>query len=74
MFATSWLLTIFTRIVEMPLIYELWEVFLYERDRYFIFYAAVALLIIHRIQILSLDKFEKLLKYLTADMKVKAFE
>lgn len=58
----------------MPLIYELWEVFLYERDRYFIFYAAVALLIIHRIQILSLDKFEKLLKYLTADMKVKAFE
>jgi len=45
MFATNWFLTLFTRVVsDLALLYELWEIFLFERDKYFIFYFAVALL------------------------------
>ena len=37
--------TLYTRVVELSLLYEVWEIFLFERDKYFIFYFAVALLI-----------------------------
>lgn len=52
MFATNWLLTLFTRVVDFSLIYELWEIFLFERDKYFIFFFAVALITINRETIL----------------------
>lgn len=48
MFATSWLITLFTRIIDFGLIYELWEIFLFERDKYLIFYMTVAFLKIFR--------------------------
>jgi hypothetical protein len=45
MFATNWFLTLFTRIVtDLALLYELWEIFLFERDKHMIFYFAIALL------------------------------
>jgi hypothetical protein len=62
MFATNWVTTLFTRVVEFHLIYELWEIFLFERDQFFIFYFAVALLISQRDHILLLNKFDALLK------------
>lgn len=64
MFATNWVTTLFTRVVHFNLIYELWEIFLFERDQYFIFYFAVALLVSHREYILLLNKFDALLKLL----------
>ena len=45
MFATNWLLTLFTRVIEFGMIYELWEIFLLERDKYFLFYFAVGFII-----------------------------
>jgi len=64
MYAANWVTTLFTRVVHFNLIYELWEIFLFERDQYFIFYFAVALLISHREYILILNKFDALLKLL----------
>jgi hypothetical protein len=64
MFATNWVTTLFTRVVQFNLIYELWEIFLFERDQFFIFYFAVALLASHREYILLLTKFDALLKLL----------
>lgn len=64
MYAASWVMTLFTRVVGFDLIYELWEIFLFERDKYFIFYFAVAMVRLHRQRILSLKTFEALLKYL----------
>lgn len=74
MFATSWVLTLFTRVLEFSLIYELWEIFLFERDKYFIFYFVVALLKIHREKILGLPMIDKLLKYLNTDLKISNFQ
>ena len=73
MFATSWMLTIFTRVVEFLLVYELWEIFLFERDKYFIFYFAAALLKVNRDKILSLAQFEKIIKLLTMELQIKDF-
>lgn len=64
MFATNWVTTLFTRVVQFNLIYELWEIFLFERDQFFIFYFAVALLASHREYIILLTKFDALLKLL----------
>ena len=45
MFATNWFLTLFTRIVgDLALLYELWEIFLFERDKYFIFFFGIGIL------------------------------
>lgn len=45
MFATNWFLTLFTRAVnDLALLYELWEIFLFERDKHLIFYLSIALL------------------------------
>lgn len=73
MFATSWLITLFTRLIDFGMIYELWEIFLFERDKFLIFYMTVAFLKIFRVDILSLTSFEKLLKYLCNDIKIKDF-
>lgn len=65
-------MTLFTRVVEFSLVYELWEIFLFERDKYLIFYFAVALLASNRAMILSLQSFEKVIKYLM-EMKIHDF-
>ena len=45
MYATNWFLTLFTRAVgDIALLYEVWEIFLFERDKYMIFYFAIALI------------------------------
>lgn len=64
MFATNWLLTLFTRVIEFSMIYELWEIFLFERDKYFIFFFAVALITSHRKLILSMGSFDQITPYL----------
>ena len=73
MFATSWLVTLFTRLVDFNLVYELWEIFLFERDKFLIFYMTVAFLKINREQILEIKSFEKLLKYLCSEVKITEF-
>ena len=57
-------MTLYTRIVDFSLLYEVWEIFLFERDKYMIFYFAVAVMIVHREQILQLNSMEQLLHYL----------
>jgi hypothetical protein len=66
MFATNWLLTLFTRVVEFSLVYELWEIFLFERDKYMIFYFAVALLTQNKETLLNLKSFDKILTYISS--------
>ena len=56
--------TLYTRVVELSLLYELWEIFLFERDKYFIFYFAVAMLIGVKDELLRLDSFESLIVFL----------
>ena len=74
MFATSWLLTLFTRIIEFALVYELWEIFLFERDKYFVFFFSAALLKQNRDKILACKQFETLLKLLTSDIRIMDFD
>jgi hypothetical protein len=57
-------MTLYTRIVDFSLLYEVWEIFLFERDKYMIFYFAVAVMIVHREQIMQLNSMEQLLHYL----------
>ena len=55
MFATSWLLTAFTRICSnLNIVYELWEIIIFERDKYILFYIAVALLKINKAKLMAL--------------------
>lgn len=73
-YATPWVTTLFSRVVkDTALVYELWEIFLYERDRYFLFYFAVAMMITSRSQILSMKSFEKLLLTMT-ELRICSFE
>ena len=58
MYAPPLVTTLYTRVVEFSLLYELWEIFLFERDKYFIFYFAVGLLIGFKSEILALKTFE----------------
>lgn len=48
MYATQWMTTLYTRVLELSLLYEVWEIFMFERDKFFIFYFAVGLLITYR--------------------------
>ena len=64
MYAPRLVTTLYTRVVEFSLLYELWEIFLFERDKYFIFYFAVGLLIGFKSQILNLKTFEQLIVFL----------
>jgi hypothetical protein len=73
MFATSWLLTLFTRVVDFGLIYELWEIFLFERDKYFIFYFSVALLKNFRTELMKMDSIERIIKFASEEIKIKEF-
>ena len=47
-FATPWILTNFSRVVSFPLIYELVEITLYERDELLALYFVVAILSIYK--------------------------
>lgn len=62
-FGTSWITTLFSRCVPFALVFELWEIFLFERDTYFLFYFAVALLVFHRDKLLKLKSFEKMIAF-----------
>lgn len=48
MYAAQWVMTLYTRIVEFSLLYEVWEIFLFERDKFMIFYFAVAVMVVNR--------------------------
>ena len=72
MYAPHWVTTLYTRVVEFSLLYELWEIFLFERDKFFIFYFAVALLISHKEEILKLDSMEQLIVFLSG-IKIESF-
>ena len=61
MYAPRLVTTLYTRIVELSLLYELWEIFLFERDKFFIFYFAVGLLIGYKEEILKLNTIEELI-------------
>lgn len=50
-YATDWVMTLFSRIADLHIVYEIWEIFLFERDKFFVFYFAVALLRLHRTQL-----------------------
>ena len=56
--------TLYSRVVEFSLLYELWEIFLFERDKYFIFYFAVGMLMGFKSDILRIKTFEELIVYL----------
>ena len=56
--------TLYSRVVEFSLLYELWEIFLFERDKYFIFYFAVGMLMGFKSEILKIKTFEELIVYL----------
>lgn len=53
-YAASWATTMFSRVVDFALLFELWEVFLFERDSYLIFYFSVALIQFLREKILAM--------------------
>ena len=72
MYAPGWVTTLYSRVVEFGLLYELWEIFLFERDKFFIFYFAVALLVSRKEEILALDTMEQLLAYLCG-IKIESF-
>ena len=58
MYATQWMTTLYTRVLELSLLYEVWEIFLFERDKFLIFYFAVGLMITFREKILGLQRME----------------
>jgi hypothetical protein len=56
--------TLYTRVVELSLLYELWEIFMFERDKFFIFYFGVALLVGFKEEILRMNTIEELIFFL----------
>jgi len=64
MYAPRIMTTLYSRVVELSLLYELWEIFLFERDKFFIFYFAVGLLIGFREDIMRMSTFEQLIVFL----------
>jgi hypothetical protein len=61
-YAASWVTTLFSRVVEFSMIYELWEIFLFERDQYFIFFFSVGIIKMNRDKILKLKTFDSIVK------------
>lgn len=61
-YSASWVTTLFSRVVNFTMIYELWEIFLFERDQYFIFYFAIGLIKMNRERILKLKTFDGLVR------------
>lgn len=64
MYAPKWIATLYTRLVDLSLLYELWEIFLFERDKHFIFYFCIGILIAFRDDIMKRNSMEQLIFYL----------
>lgn len=62
-FAVPWILTHFYRGVSFELTYILTKIFLHEQDELLVFYFFIALLQLHRTEVLKMKNFEKILKY-----------
>lgn len=60
-YAAPWVATLFTRTVDFALLYELWEIFMFERDSYFILYFSVALIRANRDTILKHKTIDRLM-------------
>lgn len=56
--------TLYTRVVDLSLLYEVWEIFMFERDKFFIFYFGVAILIGFKEEILARNTVEELIFFL----------
>lgn len=69
-FATPWILTQFSRVVDFTLIYELIEIILFERDQLMALYMSIALLKRFKAEILSSNAIESLLPLLQKRLKV----
>ena len=69
-FATPWILTQFSRVVDFSLIYEFIEIILFEKDQFMALYMTIALLKFYRSQILELDAIELLLPFLQRKLKI----
>ena len=61
MYAPRLVTTLYTRVVELSLLYEIWEIFLFEKDKFFIFYFCVAILIGYKEEILKIRAVEELI-------------
>ena len=70
-YAASWATTMFSRAVDFALLFELWEVFLFERDRYLIFYFSVALIKSLREKVLATQSVGKLFGLMSASPFLK---
>jgi hypothetical protein len=60
---TRYISTLYSRCVPFACVFELWEIFLFERDVYFVFYFGVALLQFYRERLLKLKSMEKLVPF-----------
>ena len=69
-FATPWILTQFSRVVDFSLIYELIEIILFEHDQLICFYMSIALLKRYKGDILELGSIETLLPFLQRKVKI----
>ena len=69
-FATPWILTQFTRVVDFSLIYELIEIILFENDKLIVLFMSIALLKHYKIQILEWLWMEDLLPFLQRKAKI----
>ena len=69
-FATPWILTQFSRVVDFSLIYELIEIVLFEKDQLLILYMSIALLRNYKTEILQSNSLENLLPFLQRKVKV----
>ena len=72
-YGTGWVTTVFSRTVDFTMIYELWEIFLFERDTYFLLYFAVGLIRFFRAEILKTTQFEKLIT-LMMSLRIRGLE
>ena len=73
-FCTGWILTNFSRLVQFPLVYELIEIILYERDELLALYFVIALLKIQKNRILKCKSAEEILTILYKLTKIDTAE
>lgn len=69
-FATPWILTQFSRVVDCNMIYELIEIILFEKDQLMALYMSIALLKHYKTLILELNSLEELLPFLQRKLKI----
>ena len=64
--------TLYTRVLELSLLYEVWEIFMFERDKFFIFYFAVGLILTRRNEILALKSIDRILRVMP-NLKIESY-